>query len=166
MLNKIIKNQRGFVILFATTISGIILIISLGLSRIALQEIKFSTSATDTNNAFFAADTGMECGLFYGSDKTSFPDPTPMNCAGENNISVSAGGIDVNPWDFSIFLNNDPKYSCAKVRVTKTQIIDPAGTKTTITSTGYSENFYGNSTSNCGAKDNSVERELEVNFTQ
>src|SRR3989344_7795571 len=62
------SSGSGFVILFAVMISSIILAIALGVSNIAFKEIKFSTSVKDTNDAFFAADTGLECALF--NDKT------------------------------------------------------------------------------------------------
>ena len=79
-----IKNNRGFVILFAVTLASILLTISLGVSNIALREIKFSTSAKDTNDAFFAADTGTECALFNDKPPTRFPvagPATPLTCA-------------------------------------------------------------------------------------
>jgi len=65
---KEIKKNKGFVILFVVTLSSILLAIALGAANIALKEIKFGTSAKDTNNAFFAADTGAELALF--NDKT------------------------------------------------------------------------------------------------
>ena len=41
--------------------------------NISLKEIKFGTSARDTNDAFFAADTGAECALFNDkSTQTNF----------------------------------------------------------------------------------------------
>ena len=54
-----IKKNKGFVLIFAVTLAAILLSIALGISQIALKEIKFGTSAKDTNDAFFAADTGL-----------------------------------------------------------------------------------------------------------
>jgi len=67
MIIKIIKNKyyskkfqykKGFVVLFAVMLSSIILAITIGIANISIREIKFSTGAKDTNNAFFAADAG------------------------------------------------------------------------------------------------------------
>src|SRR3989338_9118014 len=63
---------RGFVILFAVTISSILLAIALGVANIALKEIRFGTNARDTNNAFFAADTAIEYALFLNKDPNSY----------------------------------------------------------------------------------------------
>ena len=51
MIIKKIKKNRGFVILFAVTLSSILLAIALGVANIALKEIRFGTSAKDTNEA-------------------------------------------------------------------------------------------------------------------
>ena len=61
---KKIKKDRGFVLLFAVTLAAIFLSIALGISQVALKENNFSTSAVDTNNAFFAADSGAEQVLY------------------------------------------------------------------------------------------------------
>ena len=113
---KKIKKDKGFVILFVVTLSSILLAIALGAANIALKEIKFGTSAKDTNNAFFAADTGAELALF--NDKT--PNFYPI---GTTNFVVSGlggGGL-----------------SCAKVSVLKDDTTNPPSIITTVVSKGY-----------------------------
>ena len=102
------KSGAGFVILFAVTISAILLAIALGVANIAFNEIKFGTSAVDTNNALFAADTGIEKALF--DDKAN-------NC--DSLCSFSIGGL------------GSVGQSCVIVTFTIT------GTTTTVTSKGY-----------------------------
>ena len=58
---KNIKKNKGFVLLFAVTLAAVFLSIALGISEVALKENNFSTSAKNTNDSFFAADTGEEC---------------------------------------------------------------------------------------------------------
>ena len=77
------KKQAGFVILFAVTISSIILDIALGVANISFREMKFSTNVKDSNNAFFAADTGLEYVLM--NDK--YPSTLyPLNATTNINI--------------------------------------------------------------------------------
>src|ERR1035437_11163940 len=71
MVKEIIKKNKGFVILFAVTLSALLLSIALGVANVAFREAKFNTSAKDTNNAFFAADTGAECALYYDKSTMS-----------------------------------------------------------------------------------------------
>ena len=91
---KNIKNNKGFVILFAVTISAILLSIALGVANIALKEVKFGTSARDTNDAFFAADTGIEYALFHDKPSVnSYPYTLlPGNIQTYSNIIVSGLG--------------------------------------------------------------------------
>ncbi len=82
MIKKNIKNNTGFVILFAVTLAALLLGIALGVGEIAEKEIKFRTSATATNHAFFAADTGIECALANNkSGDTAFTDGGPGTIA-------------------------------------------------------------------------------------
>ena len=131
MTNKIIKNNKkggpalyeatgfrsGFVMLFAVTLSAILLSIALGVTNIAFKELRFSTNARDTNDAFFAADTGIENALF--KDKT--------------NIAIAEV--------FYIFNLGSTGQSCVKVTVTKNAPSVPA---TTIISKGHNKTIGSN----------------------
>lgn len=99
----------GFVLLFAVTLAALLLAIALGVTNIAFRELKFSTNARDTNDAFFAADTGIERALFL--DK--------------NGNAVDG--------EFSIPRLGGRNQSCVRVTVTKT--INPPAVK--IISKGY-----------------------------
>jgi len=67
-----VGSRRGFVLLYAVTLAAIFLSIALSVATIALKEIKFGTSAKDTNNAFYSADASIECALFYDKNSNFF----------------------------------------------------------------------------------------------
>ena len=141
----------GFVILFAVTLASILLAIALGVADIALKELKFGTSARDTNNALFAADTGIEHILFL--DKPS-PGPGP--------IFVPSPSTTETRLPYIVTGLGSAGVSCAVVTVTKSNTIGPPpSTTTTVISKGY--NVTGTS---CGdpAISNLVERELKVTY--
>ncbi len=146
MKNKFIKNKKmGFIILFAVTLSAILLSIALGVANIAFKETSFSTSARDSNDAFLAADTGAECALFYDrSSSNTFPVGGPgalaITCASAtaNNVPVtfvSSGAI--SSYTFSITGLGSTGNSCAKVEVKKDTTNDPDRAEVTIISSGY-----------------------------
>jgi len=116
-----IKNKKGFVLLFAVTLTALILSITLGVTNIALREIKFGTNARDTNNAFFAADVGIECAEYYDrGDINRFPvggSATSITCA-ENSIAVELSSQ--NLWTFVVPELGSATQSCAIVTVDKT----------------------------------------------
>lgn len=156
---KLNKNS-GFVLLFAVVISSIIFAIALGVTSIALKEVKFSSSAKGANDAFFAADTGAECALYWdynlsiGDDFLGYDedDGQSWNCAG-----TELSGISGSPptWSF-VLAGGSMGQSCAAVTITK----DPT-VGVTIISKGY--NVGGDN--NCNStSSNRVERQLEVTY--
>ena len=138
------SRQGGFVILFSVTLSAILLSIALGIASIAIKEVKFGTNAKDTNEAFFAADTGIESVLFSdkGSGSSFVPNP---GTAQTWNLVVSGLGTSGS--------------GCAKVSVEKDNT-NPPSTNTTIISKGYNIGDAScESTSSLR-----VERELKVTY--
>jgi len=145
MIKEIKKNKacpakrecrRGFVLLFAVTLTAIILSIALGVANITLKEIKFGTSAKDTNEAFFAADTGAEYALF----KDKFPGGPYL--PGTTTTFVLSGLAHTGQ-------------GCAIVTVDKT---NPPATK--LISKGYN---FGSPACN-STSSNLVEREIELDY--
>lgn len=156
MILQNIKKNKGFVILFAVTISSILLAIALGVSNIALKEVKFSTSARDTDNAFFAADMGIECALIH--DKTSgsiFVNASSpqMSCNGVSSIAATESPTSF--WTFVISGVGENNQSCARVTVDKR-----ASPVTTIISKGYN---IGNA-SCLSSNPDRIERELKTSY--
>jgi hypothetical protein len=58
------KNQKGFVALFTVILVSVILAMAIGIASISLKEIVLSSSASEGNKSFYAADGGIECALF------------------------------------------------------------------------------------------------------
>lgn len=148
ILRKLQKN-KGFVILFAVTISAILLSIALGVTKIAFKEIKFGTSAKDTNDAFFAADTGAECALY--NNNSFIPTGPLIQCLGGPIFVSNLGSV----WSFTISGLGSGRQGCAKVTVDKT-----VSSNTKLTSKGYNNG----SVSGCNPGSNTVERQLELNY--
>lgn len=151
-----LQRSKGFVLLFVIVISSIILAVTLSIMNIALKEINFSASAKDTNDAFFAADTGAECALYY--DRTApannaFTGTAIMNCAGSN---ITINGL--SPiWNFVVSGLGSNGKGCAKVTVDKS--IPP---RTNITSKGY--NNGGSIPGTCIQGVNNIERQIELSY--
>jgi hypothetical protein len=130
-------SSAGFVLLFAVTIAALLLSVALGVGSVALKEVKFSTSAKDADNAFFAADSGAEQALFKDkSPSTFFP------AGAVSNLVISGLG--------------STGQGCANVTVDKTT------PTTTIVSDGYN---IGTSDGLCTSTNpNNVQRELKTTY--
>ena len=189
MIKKSIKKNKAFVLLFAVTLSAILLSIALGVSNITFRELKFSTNARDSNNAFFAADTGAECAEYYdkaGQDKFLYPsssDPITIgDCAGESITATPnesgnfyCGSFDTSCWAWDFVIHNSSSQAsgdfCATVEIAKVKDYpfdhpsDPlyAVTTTSIVSKGYNTAY--NSGPDCTSSNpNRVEREFDANY--
>lgn len=156
-IKKIKNNKKGIALLFSIMLSAIFLTIALGVLNISVKELNFSSSAKDASNAFFAADSGVECALY--NDKT-----------GSTTFTVAGGTIDcfgtsytLSPsFGFNITRLGSNNSSCAKVNVSKTfdSNTPPNVISTIITSKGYNLGDSDCTSSNI----NRVERVLEVNY--
>jgi len=163
MILKKIKENKGFVLLFTVTLAAIFLSIALGIGQIALKENNFSTSAVDTNNAFFAADTGIECALFYddptgvGSGTVFVDGKSPnLSCNNQNNIPATETGSGTLIWNFIISGLGSASKSCVAVTMDKKS----KAPLTLITANGY--NLTG---STCTTPPpNAVDRELTTTY--
>ncbi len=141
--NNIVNPKKsGFVMLFAVTLSSILLSVALGVSNITFRELSFTTSARDATNAFLAADTAAECALFHDKlASSSFPiDPpggqaTEISCASNTITPTFSGDADTASYDFVLYGVGSEGSSCAKVNVYKDRTQTPILVK--ITSTGY-----------------------------
>lgn len=157
MIKKLQKN-KGFVILFAVTLSAILLSIALGVANIALKEIRFGTSAKDTNEAFFAADTGAECALVNDkSTGSAFPPGGPARAVACASATPTFSG---DTYKFIVINLGNTNTGCAIVTVKKDITSHPPDVLTKIISKGY--NIGSPSCSSTSL--NLVEREIDLNY--
>lgn len=166
------SNERGFTLLISIIISSLILAIGLSILNITLKEFILSSIARESEYAFYAADAGMECALYwdgfgrnrFGSSAATPPiAPTNIRCAG-SNVKTFGGGSDVLvggqpygiPSQFEIRWGT-PEV-CVQVEVTKTLVADVNGNyvRTVVESRGRN---------NCDLNDpRTVERALRASY--
>lgn len=161
--------QKGFTILVAVVTAGILLIIAMSIGGIALKEQVLSTANKESQVAFYAADTGMECALYWDQIKGAFAKDTDggpatsledLECNGlsiEASDSVAESGY---TYSYTFMVDELPDVSggttaCSIVTVAKDTTSDPNKTKTRIKSHGYNT---------CNASLNRLERGIETTY--
>ena len=150
------SKKSGFVILFATVVSSIIFAIAIFSLDVAYRQIRLAFSAKDSGDAFFGADTLLECALF--NDKAgsgSFRESGgsgPVICQGRN-IDLS-GSYPV--WSFALGGLGSAGRSCATVTV------DKSDTPVQMTAKGYSQG--GESPESCNPPRTALERQLDLSY--
>jgi Tfp pilus assembly protein PilE len=97
-----IKNNKGFTLLFASLIVSLILSISLAIAHISLSQIILSSAGKESQKAFYNADSGLECAMYYeynvqradgtpyfATSSISNPSGSTLNCAGNDAVLIS-----------------------------------------------------------------------------
>ncbi len=179
--------MRGFVILFAVLLVSITLTISLSLFNITFKQLILSTVARDSQFAYFATDSALDCtrhwdvypkaknsdgstdrpfGYLYNDGSWKFIPPSPLigtiDCGGSIVLSRDTSDPNVYQTNFTLIwesLNPDSPTTCAKVQVNK--YVGGVDQGTTIIKTqGY--NIYDEGSGKCPAQNNrAVERALK-----
>lgn len=96
---KTTHNQRkldgGYTLLFAVLVSSIVLGVALSILSISRRELLLSSNARESQFAFYAADSGLECASYndlVGNVFSGGSSPA-ITCKGVANISVSSNSI-------------------------------------------------------------------------
>jgi len=156
------KAASGFTLLFAVLIGSLLFAIGIAIANLTIKEIILSAAGKESETAFFAADTGTECALYWDlrvsgtfpSSQSSPRDPdNTIQCNGANVGLSYAWTATEATTTFRLGLGSE---SCAEVRVGKT--VNPA--RTIIES-------HGRNDSDCASTDSNparVERALRVRY--
>lgn len=83
--------KKGFVLAFSLLISSIVLALAFGIFNILLKQIVLTSSAKDSQIAFYAADAGAECALYWDThtSRTLVNDPIAFDSNGNYNYSYT-----------------------------------------------------------------------------
>jgi hypothetical protein len=178
-LYKKIKNnshsKQGFALLMGVLVASVLLALTMVMFSISLKQLTLSTVSKESQIALYAADTGLECALYWDLkgdgnqslfDKDTAAPSQGVVCAGNPAVTtnsqtlvdttksiVGGSGFGVTG-NFQIDLIGN---SCVIVKIYKTASITvPGKTDTRIESRGYN-------TCNINSPQR-LERGLEVNY--
>ena len=157
--------KTGFTLLLTLLFVSLTLSIGLGVATLIIGEIGLSGSARESQLAFYAADSGVECALYW--DKPLINEKFATSTGpGSNTITCAGNSVNVGGWDScvpvctssgqskggrsSFFLSFGSGKPCVDVTVKKN--IDAT---TVITSLGHNT---------CVSGARRVERGLEVSY--
>lgn len=146
-LKKIQKN-KGFVILLASLMASSFLIIGASIFTISLKEIILSSGDRESQHAFFAADSAVECATYwdlqggvFATSSFSGPEPAVVYCNNQD-ITANTGWVWKNPsettddssqtiFTLNMFPENPDRKDCAVV------VVDKVSERTYIEARGY-----------------------------
>lgn len=130
-----IKNTtQGFTLFISILVGSLMLSIGFSIFNLTFKELLLSASARDSQIAFYAADTGLECALYYDQKENVFtitgPGGVSITCGGQT-VSVSKViRPGVHTWEWWI---DSSSGICTKIEVNKYTNLE----QTVIRSFGY-----------------------------
>lgn len=164
-----LQSKSGFVMLFSVLISSMLVVIGLSIFNITLKELTISTSSRESQIAFYAANSGIECALYWdlkGNGSRSAFASTTVQAEKDSAKTVDArcNGVKVNSADpvndggsaktsALDILVEDSGDSCFSITVSKTPGLPVNKMTTVIESRGRNV---------CGAIGRRVERGLKA----
>lgn len=180
------QKNKGFVILFAILISGTLLLISTGIFHVIQKELVLSSYARESQRAFYAADSALECALYAdlrGIGTTNPITPFPTNPEGNQEHTFPCGGALVYsfflegsgtaeyelPYVFRYFNDyNTDDIGCAYVLVEK-NVVSEEETRVRITAIGFNVCVEGADVGHIDTPDFNdptlLERRLSITYT-
>ena len=109
-----LRTSRGFTLLLAALVSSIVLSLGSSIFLIAQKQVILSSLSRDSQFAFYAADTGAECALYWDLRFNAFSTTTPATapvCDGKLlNAPAPAQGTPLPytvAFNLNLFVNGD-----------------------------------------------------------
>lgn len=127
MLKQALKQnkERGVALYVAITITGALVLISFAVVNLAIKQITISSSSRDSQAAFYAADSGTECALYWdvkgvgGHSAFSTSTTSQISCgdisSNPGNDNITVGGVATSTFTLTF----QPEPYCAIVSVGK-----------------------------------------------
>ncbi|MDO8564514.1 MAG: hypothetical protein Q7R88_00800 [bacterium] len=159
---KVKSLQKGFTLLFAVLVGSLLFSIGIAIAHVAVREIILSATAKGSEGAFYAADGGAECALYWDLEMAgTFPmtsaSPRPRNTIVCGGVSVPLTFVSSNAVAATTTFSAPFYSSCTEVLVAKGAPQGGSREYTVIESRG--RNI-------CGTNENParVERALRVRY--
>jgi hypothetical protein len=118
--SRLKTGPRGFTLLLAALVSSVVLALGISIFEIALKQVTLSSMGRDSQFAFYAADTGAECALYWDVRHNYFGTTTPSSSAvcATQTLTVSGRPIP-DESRYELTFQFEPTGKCAAVTVTK-----------------------------------------------
>ena len=72
MINFEKNRKKGFTLLYATLVGSLLIAIASGIFNIIFKELQLSASSRESQFAFYSADSGLECALYWDIRHSGF----------------------------------------------------------------------------------------------
>lgn len=125
------NTQKGIALYVAVIVSGIVTLLAVAMADIAYRQIVLAGASENSQHAFYIANTGVECALYYDAYENKFPSNDgeviegDIRCANVDaeEINVDAFGGNATTTFKLNKITSDPE-TCALITVGKHEYDD------------------------------------------
>ena len=111
------QSQAGIALLYSVVVSAVVLMLGASITGIALRELELVVAADSSSRAFYAADTALECAMYWDRKQGAFSGSgSSIDCAGATGVSVTQDSS--NTYTFQLDDQGDASV-CAEVFIEK-----------------------------------------------
>lgn len=140
-----INNNRGFALLIAVIFMSVMLSFGLALGALGYKQQVLASAAIESEYAFYATDTALECTLYADQQQdifSPFPSGTPSSvpeipCDNAAPVSATTLSYAADQWVIKERFSLDSNKRCADVTIYKYSAPLSNGATTYIFSQGY-----------------------------
>ena len=179
------KSKKGSVLILALIMASILLSVGMGISNIALKEIKLSSIGNESGKAFYMADTGAECALYWDTRSVAvIEDVTSVGAIRQYVFATSSGssvisvipnsdikcfnGVDITDPPWNIAYGNSPDSAVTTFELKDADLTKPCViVEVSKIDTGggvFSTTIDSRGRSSCDSNPRRVERGLKVSY--
>lgn len=157
------RTIAGFTLLIAVLAGTMLLSVGTFIANVAVKQIIIASAVRDSTTSFYAADTGLECALYWDQVQNIFSTAAPasfdITCGGGNQTVTATYEPGPPPRYVRTFsMNLDGSTRCAVVTVYKYPLYAGVNPYTLIDSRGYN--------TGCGiSSPRKTERGLRIRYT-
>lgn len=159
---RLSTGSRGFTLLLAALVSSIVLSLGAAIYQIAVKEVALSRLGRDSQLAFYAADTGAECALYWDVRYAYFATSAPATVVAPdprcNGQTLTTSGRAAT-YPYTMRFTFEPNGFCTDVTVTKS--ID--GATNALTTTVHADGL----STTCATRainTNALQRSVELHY--
>jgi hypothetical protein len=142
MRNPREQKNAGFTLILAALVASIVLALGTAIFRLAQKEVALSSLGRDSQFAFYAADTGAECALFwdirYRFFSTTSPDGVEPQCDAQPLCDKPSECVRSSEYPQTMAFDFEPNGYCASVSVYKEVVPGTNAVKTVVRADGFS----------------------------
>jgi len=158
-----VPRETGFAVLFSVLLASFLVTLGISIFTISLKEIQITTSARDSQVAYYIADSARECVLYWDIKQGAFPACLDNSCSNQNTDTINpinpiqcngspiylafSGPIDLtytaSKNDFFQASSTSSSTPISDIKITKTWIPDTQSVRTAIEARGHNTSILG-----------------------